>query len=65
MTIIQFAEKRLNEEIHENDLGAYNEGLLAYWSAYLDGARAQREEDIREGFEPNGNQLCLFDMEGV
>ncbi len=55
MTIIQYAEKRLQEEIHENDLGAYNEGLLAYWSAYLDGARAQREEDIREGFEPKAH----------
>lgn len=55
MTIIQYAEKRLNEEIHENDLGAYNEGLLAYWSAYLDGARAQRGEDIREGLEPKAH----------
>lgn len=44
MTVIQYAEKRLNEEIRENDLGAYNEGLLAYWSAYLDGARAQMRE---------------------
>lgn len=55
MTIIQYAEKRLNEEIHENDLGAYNEGLLAYWSAYLDGARAQREEDRRESTEPTAH----------
>lgn len=55
MTIIQYAEKRLNEEIRENDLGAYNDGLLAYWSAYLDGALAQREEDIREGFEPKAH----------
>lgn len=52
MNVIKFAEKRLQEEIRENDLGAYNEGLLAYWSAYLDGARAQREEDMRESTEP-------------
>lgn len=64
MTVIQYAEKRLNEEIHENDLGAYNEGLLAYWSAYLDGARAQmreltkfpsRREDENEVPEPKAH----------
>ena len=55
MTVIQYAEKRLNEEIHQNDLGAYNEGLLAYWSAYLDGARAQKREDENEMLKPTAN----------
>lgn len=41
MKVIEFAERRLQEEIRQNDLGAHNEGLIAYWSAYLDGARAQ------------------------
>ena len=41
MNVIEFAEKRLQEEIHQNDLGADNGHLLAYWAAYLDGARAQ------------------------
>ena len=44
MTVIEFAEKRLQEEIHQNDLGADNGHLLAYWAAYLDGARAQKKE---------------------
>ena len=44
MSIIEFAEKRLNEELHQNVLGADNGHLLAYWSAYLDGARAQKKE---------------------
>ena len=55
MSVIERAEKRLQEEIRQNDLGADNGHLLAYWSAYLDGARAQREEDIREGFEPKAH----------
>ena len=44
MSVIEFAEKRLQEEIHQNDLGANNGHLLAYWAAYLDGARAQMRE---------------------
>lgn len=47
MSVIEFAEKRLQEEIRENDMGADNGHLLAYWSAYLDGARAQRNELTR------------------
>lgn len=54
MSVIEFAEKRLQEEIKENDHGADNGHLLAYWSAYLQGARAQLEEltrfpSMREG----------------
>ena len=44
MTVIEFAEHRLQDEIKENDHGAENGHLLAYWSAYLDGARAQKRE---------------------
>lgn len=44
MSVIEFAEKRLNEEIHQNDMGADNGHLLAYWRAYLDGARAQMRD---------------------
>lgn len=44
MNVIEFAEKRLQEEIRENDMGSDNGHLLAYWSAYLDGARAQKKE---------------------
>lgn len=44
MSVIEFAEKRLQEEIKENDHGANNGHLLTYWSAYLQGARDQLEE---------------------
>ena len=44
MSVIERAEKRLQEEIRQNDLGADNGHLLAYWSAYIDGARAQKNE---------------------
>ena len=44
MNVIEFAEKRLNEELRHNDLGANNDYAIAYWSAYLDGARAQKKE---------------------
>jgi len=47
MSVIEFAEKRLQEEIHQNDLGADNGHLLAYWRAYLDGARAVWNEVTR------------------
>ena len=44
MTVIEFAERRLQDEIKEKDHGAENGHLLAYWAAYLDGARAQMKE---------------------
>ena len=44
MSVIEFAEKRLNEELHRNNLGANNDYAIDYWSAYLDGARAQKRE---------------------
>ena len=51
MTVIEFAEKRLQEEIHQNDLGANNGHLIAYWSAYLDGAKAQKAESDKTRHE--------------
>ena len=48
MNVIERAEKRLQEEIKENDMGADNGHLLAYWAAYLDGARAQKKEAEHE-----------------
>ena len=39
MTVIEFAEKRLNESCLNDD----DEDVL-YWRAYLDGARAQKKE---------------------
>ena len=47
MNVIEFAEKRLNEEIHQNDLGANNDYAVDYWRAYLDGARAVWSELTR------------------
>ena len=41
MTVIEFAEKRLNESCLNDD----DEAVL-YWRAYLDGARAQKKECI-------------------
>ena len=64
MTIIQYAEKRLKEEIHQNDLWANNDYAIDYWRAYLDGARAQmreltafpsRREDENEMPEPKAH----------
>lgn len=40
MTVIEYAEKRLNDPA----LLPYEQ---AYWAAYLDGARAQKKEDER------------------
>ena len=39
MTVIEFAEKRLEEE------SGINLDDARYWAAYLDGARAQKRED--------------------
>ena len=47
MTVIEFAEKRLNESCLNDD----DEAVL-YWRAYLDGARAQKKEYI------NGMDKC-------
>ena len=51
MNVIEFAEKRLQEEIHQNDLGANNNYAIDYWRAYIDGARAQKRETIEAWYE--------------
>ena len=51
MNVIEFAEKRLQEEIHQNDLGANNDYTIDYWRAYIDGARAQLRESKSERIE--------------
>lgn len=40
MTILDYAIKRMLEEEH-----AHNEADMRYWAAYIDGARAQKNED--------------------
>ena len=47
MSVIEFAEKRLAEEVRQRELGADNRYDIQYWAAYLDGARAQRNELTR------------------
>ena len=45
MTVIERALQRLAEEERQYDLGVDNTRDICYWSAYLDGARAQKRED--------------------
>ena len=52
MAVIERAEQRLQEEIRQNDLGSDNGHLLAYWAAYLDGARAQKKESAKDPYGP-------------
>jgi hypothetical protein len=54
MTVIDRALERLDEEMRVHDFGAENEKDLAYWAAYLDGARAQKCEDDAEIKKLNG-----------
>lgn len=50
MSVIEFAEKRLNDESRLPDGGALS---AQYWAAYLDGARAQAKEDAEQIKELN------------
>lgn len=45
MSVIESAEKRMNDELRQHDLGLDNADDIRYWAAYLDGARAQQRED--------------------
>lgn len=54
MTVIDRALERLDEELRMHDFGAENDKDLAYWAAYLDGARAQKREDDAEIAKLNG-----------
>lgn len=51
MSVIEKAEQRLAEEERQHELGADNDHDLAYWAAYLDGARAQLREIKSERIE--------------
>ena len=51
MSVIERAEQRLAEEERQRELGADNEHVMAYWAAYLDGARAQLREIKSERIE--------------
>lgn len=54
MTVIERATERLAEEERQYNLGAENSQDLAYWAAYLDGAKAQKKEDDAEIAKLNG-----------
>lgn len=40
-----FAKERLADESKQSELGANNDNDIRYWAAYIDGAKAQAEED--------------------
>lgn len=44
MSVVERAEKRLNDEIRQHELGLDNVDDIQYWAAYLDGARAQKKD---------------------
>ena len=52
MNVIEFARKRLNEEIMNGNEDDYD---IRYWVAYLDGAVAQKKEDEREMLKPKAD----------
>ena len=41
MTVLERAIQRLNEEVAID----WNSNLVTYWAAYIDGVKAQLEED--------------------
>lgn len=43
LNVIEFAYKRLQESCDADE-----DHLIAYWRAYLDGAIAQKKEDLKE-----------------
>lgn len=63
MSVIEFAEHRLAEEERQHELGADNRYDLHYWAAYLDGARAQRNETTT--FPSGRERLCKNNKNGV
>ena len=48
VSVIAKAEQRLQEENQQFLMGADNEQDVAYWAAYLDGARAQQKEHEKQ-----------------
>lgn len=55
MTVTERARERIQQEVREHDLGADNAHILAYWYAYMDGANAQKVEDMK----PGGSYECF------
>lgn len=47
MSVIERAEQRMNDELRQHDLGLDNADDIRYWSAYLDGAKAQLQEGLK------------------
>lgn len=48
MTVIEFAQRALEHAERQYELGEkFSHSDMVYWSAYLDGARDQKEEDDR------------------
>jgi hypothetical protein len=42
--VLEFAHRRLIEELKESELGADNDYSIRYWAAYIEGATAQLKE---------------------
>lgn len=41
---IDYAERKLDEAIEQNELGAKNDMDIAFWQGYIEGARDQARE---------------------
>lgn len=41
MTVIEFARRRMEEAVRQNE----DDYIIQYWRAYLDGAESQKKED--------------------
>lgn len=65
--VIQFAERRLNEEEKQNRLGADNDEQIRYWVAYIEGANAQLKECNKNPHGPMRDMLvdAQIDLEDV
>lgn len=53
--VLDFANKRLDDEIKERNLGADNQSVINYWLAYRDGANAMQREWNRSVMADNLN----------
>ena len=42
--VLEYANRRFNEEIRRNNLGVDNDDSLRSWAAYIEGATAQLKE---------------------
>lgn len=62
-SVIEYAEDRLRDEERQHELGADNRYDIQYWAAYLDGARAQRDELTRFPSMEGSKTITLPKME--